>query len=171
MTFFGFYAFWACYLNLYSTDYLELTSFGFTVCKAAIIVVNFKLLLVSRHWDPLFVGSVAASLIAFYGVTLAYHAVRVDPTFANWLLDADFPDDFDPVPASFETFWVAFHALSSWGVWALSIWVTVVCLLPDLAFQVRFFRTSYSIYLHTYLRTVYMYMTISSQNFHRVLLF
>ncbi len=33
VTFFGFYAFWACYLNLFSDDYLELWSFGLVVCK------------------------------------------------------------------------------------------------------------------------------------------
>ncbi len=99
------------------------------------MVVNLKLLILSRHWDPLFVSSVVLSVLAFFGVTLAYHAVRLQPGFANWLLDADFPDDFGPIPASFETFWVAFHALSSWGIWLVSLLILVVCLVPDMAVQ------------------------------------
>ena len=117
MTFFALLAFWSCYLNAYSSDFLERTSFGFLVCQSAIVVVNLKLLQVSRHWNPLFLASVLLSLVAFFGVSLAYHAVRIDPSFANWLMDSDFPDDFDPIPADFETFWVSFHALRSWGVW------------------------------------------------------
>ena len=120
MTFFALLAFWSCYLNAYSSDFLERTSFGFLVCQSAIVVVNLKLLQVSRHWNPLFLASVLLSLVAFFGVSLAYHAVRIDPSFANWLMDSDFPDDFDPIPADFETFWVSFHALRSWGVWLVS---------------------------------------------------
>ncbi len=153
-TFFFFYAFWSVYLNLYSTDYLELTSFGMIVCKSSIIVVNVKLLLVSRHWDPLFVSSVALSLAAFFLVSLGYSAVRVSPAFASFLYGGeDFDDgDLDSVPASFETFWVALHAFSSWGLWMLSVLVLVACLLPDLALQVAVHTNIILVQLILYIR-------------------
>jgi len=37
------------------------------------------------------------------------------------------------VPASFDTFWVAFHSLSSFPAWLASVWVVAVALLPDFA--------------------------------------
>jgi hypothetical protein len=75
VTFFGFYAFYHGYLNNTSADTLGKEAFGVAIYQSVVIVVNLKLLLTSRYWNALLVGSVVLSLISFLVVTMIYQVI------------------------------------------------------------------------------------------------
>jgi len=70
VAYFGLHALWATYGI--AEDGLDLWSFGVATCQAAIAIVTLKILVVSRHWNPIFIFSVVISIVAYFGVTLGY---------------------------------------------------------------------------------------------------
>ena len=139
VTFFGFYFFWSVYCNVFSKDYLEEWSFGFSVYQSVVVVTNLRLCLQSRYWNGFFIGSIIFSFIAFLTLTFFVQGVRAVPFIANLFLDpnvSDFPGRPEHLPLSFDTYWVVFHVMASPGIWVATFAVVVASLIPDITFSV-----------------------------------
>lgn len=132
VAFFGFYFFFDYFFNWTSVDFLERTSFGLAIYQAVVVITNIRIILQSRFWNGLFIGSVVLSFVMFLALTFFFHELRAVPGFANIFLDPNVPSDMGKVPISYELYGVIVHVLSSPGVWLMTVWIVITALIPDL---------------------------------------
>lgn len=99
---------------------MEKAAFGTFIYHCVIFVVNFKLVLRSRYWTWLFLGSICITVFGFIAVTAIYSIIVTDAMH-----------------------YVYPHMLGSILFWLMSLLLVVTCLIPDCAFSVL------QIYIHT----------------------
>lgn len=145
ITYFFFHFLFAFELNNNSHDSLGLLCFGVAIYQSVLIVTTLKILIYARHWNWIFLASIAISFAAFVTITLLWHMLRLPPSGVINLFNGDLeiPNGFiNTVPVSIEMFWVYIKVLSSPAVWMVTVLVVVLSLLPDLTIPI--IRESYA---------------------------
>ncbi|KAJ9577646.1 hypothetical protein L9F63_005776, partial [Diploptera punctata] len=99
---------------------LSRSAFGTFIYHCVVFVVNFKLVLKSRYWTWLFLGSIFITVFGFMLVTAVYSLIVTDLMHYTYI-----------------------YMLGSLLFWLLSLLLLVACLVPDCTFSVL------QIYMHS----------------------
>ncbi|XP_077987286.1 phospholipid-transporting ATPase IF-like isoform X2 [Glandiceps talaboti] len=93
-------------------------TFG-TICMTiCVILVNFKLCYETRHWDGIWIFSMALTIVGYFTLLMLYSGPL-------WY---DFMDTFD-------MYWVFFKMLESPTFWLGMIIIIGICVLPDFVYK------------------------------------
>ena len=107
--------FFVCYL-VYTDSETDLWSLQTAVAQIIVVVVNFKLLLVSKSWNMLLIISVIFSIISFTVLTTILQTVF---SHDNFLVDSSY-------------YMVYVNLLYQSKFWASTILALIISLIPDL---------------------------------------
>ena len=99
--------------SMFDPEGLDLPSFGLFLAGTMLTVVSFKILIDSRHWTVIFVGSIVVSLALFISITMFISQ--------NW--------------ANSSIYLVYLPILSSPGLWMLFTICVCLAILPDVLLQ------------------------------------
>ncbi|XP_068247329.1 LOW QUALITY PROTEIN: phospholipid-transporting ATPase IF-like [Palaemon carinicauda] len=92
---------------------IDLYLFGTTLCNICVYVVNIKLVLVARYYTQFFIWSVILTLVFYVALCLLYEGIMID------------------VLENYEIFWSFYRMYESAWLQFASIFLAVVCLVPD----------------------------------------